>query len=625
METDVVPKSAIDRWREREAARRAQFAEQGDAVQDPRGSLVLSTLSLASALPEKYTSAPTPAETPTTRPQDSSTGLSSIIAQSEEAREILDNWSRKMRTVHAKEKQEQVKREAIIRERAIKVAEDRARQEIEKNLETARTRIQRDLKEYSTMAKAAGQLRRSTTETVTRSFAQQKRRAQAQDAVVRALYDEQDKLREIIAEQRRIFEERREERRLKALQDSNTLKKVQASLDQRKQELLQRYQEQLAAIEERAHTHEENLRQEREQAREKVAAESNRRLEFYQTSMVEQMKQTARENILKRHLVLLRRKQKAEAEALAARTREAKEILDKLFAEKQETTPDLAIARTSQPKSDTTVTPAAERASATASPAPSPAPSVASSKPGEVTPAPSPAPTSEVSADRSMTSSPAKHSPLLRASTPTDVAARASPSADRLRSLTQVGDDATSAQEIRRRKLEELRQLRQAGGRQSRAGTVVEPPKPSPPPPAPVAQAASAKDAASKTWSAEQVAKFKRMLTNGAVFLKHGRQGRPHKRFIWVPAPYENVHWGVTMKKPSEKECLPIKNLDLVLRGQATAVFARHSGQPNREEMSFSLVVDQRTLDLEADSVETRNEWAEAFEWLSANKDALKS
>lgn len=51
-------------------------------------------------------------------------------------------------------------------------------------------------------------------------------------------------------------------------------------------------------------------------------------------------------------------------------------------------------------------------------------------------------------------------------------------------------------------------------------GTVVEPPKPSPPPPAPVAQAASAKDAASKTWSAEQVAKFKRMLTNGTRSLQ---------------------------------------------------------------------------------------------------------
>ena len=115
----------------------------------------------------------------------------------------------------------------------------------------------------------------------------------------------------------------------------------------------------------------------------------------------------------------------------------------------------------------------------------------------------------------------------------------------------------------------------------------------------------------------------------GAVFLKHGRAGKPHKRFVWVPEPYNNIHWGVTMKKPSEKESLPISGLDLILRGQATAVFARHSGEctisfclhayaslincftAHREDYSFSLVVQDRTLDLEADSVQSREEWAE--------------
>jgi len=48
-----------------------------------------------------------------------------------------------------------------------------------------------------------------------------------------ALEEEQEKLREITAEERRIFEEKREERRQKAMQDQNTLKKVQASMDVR--------------------------------------------------------------------------------------------------------------------------------------------------------------------------------------------------------------------------------------------------------------------------------------------------------------------------------------------------------------------------------------------------------
>jgi hypothetical protein len=47
---------------------------------------------------------------------------------------------------------------------------------------------------------------------------------------------------------------------------------------------------------------------------------------------------------------------------------------------------------------------------------------------------------------------------------------------------------------------------------------------------------------------------------------------------VWVPAPYDRVAWGVT-KKVNEKETIPLAELMLVLRGQATAVFARRSGE----------------------------------------------
>lgn len=43
-----------------------------------------------------------------------------------------------------------------------------------------------------------------------------------------------------------------------------------------------------------------------------------------------------------------------------------------------------------------------------------------------------------------------------------------------------------------------------------------------------------------------------------------------------------------------------------------------------KEAMSFSLVADDRSLDLECDTEETQDMWASAFEWLLMDKAAIK-
>ena len=43
-----------------------------------------------------------------------------------------------------------------------------------------------------------------------------------------------------------------------------------------------------------------------------------------------------------------------------------------------------------------------------------------------------------------------------------------------------------------------------------------------------------------------------------------------------------------------------------------------------RDNVSFSLAADERTLDLEADTEAERDLWVSAFEWMVSHKDAMK-
>lgn len=68
------------------------------------------------------------------------------------------------------------------------------------------------------------------------------------------------------------------------------------------------------------------------------------------------------------------------------------------------------------------------------------------------------------------------------------------------------------------------------------------------------------------------------MLAKAAEKLTRPVYGGETNRWVWIPEPYDHVCWGVTQKK-NDKECIAIQDLSLVMRGQATAVFARRSGE----------------------------------------------
>ena len=93
-------------------------------------------------------------------------------------------------------------------------------------------------------------------------------------------------------------------------------------------------------------------------------------------------------------------------------------------------------------------------------------------------------------------------------------------------------------------------------------------------------------------------AQFKRLLTGGAVFLKHGRRGVPHPRFVWVTPELDTVCWRALGTRSCRS--LAVGDLVDVRAGQSTPVFLRNKGRPTRDFASFSLVfVSGRSLDLE--------------------------
>lgn len=92
----------------------------------------------------------------------------------------------------------------------------------------------------------------------------------------------------------------------------------------------------------------------------------------------------------------------------------------------------------------------------------------------------------------------------------------------------------------------------------------------------------------------------KLVLNRGATFVKHGRSGDPHSRFVWVSSDFKRIHWGDADTRNSK--FMRFDDVTDVQAGKNTAVFQRSysskfSSIP--ESMCFSVVSGARTLDLQ--------------------------
>lgn len=96
----------------------------------------------------------------------------------------------------------------------------------------------------------------------------------------------------------------------------------------------------------------------------------------------------------------------------------------------------------------------------------------------------------------------------------------------------------------------------------------------------------------------DMIRKRMELLKNGSLFVKYGRFGKPHVRFVWCSPDLEYLNYR-TISKQAPKASIPTRSIHKIHLGQATKVFER-AKQTAREPFCFSVEYeDNRTLDLE--------------------------
>jgi hypothetical protein len=115
---------------------------------------------------------------------------------------------------------------------------------------------------------------------------------------------------------------------------------------------------------------------------------------------------------------------------------------------------------------------------------------------------------------------------------------------------------------------------------------------------------------------------YKRVMQEGCVFIKYGRRGWPKRRFVWLTGEVDAIRWrapGTEAKplKQSEllagKGCVRVPQILEVYPDPSTAVMQANKRYLKNPALCFSIVVGDRTLDLEADSMEVKTQWVQAL------------
>ncbi|TYZ57357.1 hypothetical protein PybrP1_012957 [[Pythium] brassicae (nom. inval.)] len=118
----------------------------------------------------------------------------------------------------------------------------------------------------------------------------------------------------------------------------------------------------------------------------------------------------------------------------------------------------------------------------------------------------------------------------------------------------------------------------------------------------------------------DERALFESVLLKGGVFKKYGQWGNPHRRYVWCSKDFDAVFWRPLNRKNSlSKEGIAVAGVIAVLPGNSTRTryaFMKHLSDEKSLCRCFSVVAEDRRLDLEADSEATRDLWVSAFLYL---------
>ncbi len=107
------------------------------------------------------------------------------------------------------------------------------------------------------------------------------------------------------------------------------------------------------------------------------------------------------------------------------------------------------------------------------------------------------------------------------------------------------------------------------------------------------------------------------VMTTGDVFLKYGRMGSPHNRYVFLSENQQRLCWQDKERTGVVRFVLTGEIRDVELGSTRTKVFQRYNIPAELDERCFSIIASSRTLDLQARSKDVRNTWVKYFRLLA--------
>ena len=103
-------------------------------------------------------------------------------------------------------------------------------------------------------------------------------------------------------------------------------------------------------------------------------------------------------------------------------------------------------------------------------------------------------------------------------------------------------------------------------------------------------------------------------LMKGAQFIKYGRRGKPHERYVWISAPEDEILWKNSKKhNPTPKSIRLCDIVNVYVGSNSTKVLRANKVPPELDNVVFSIETPRRTLDLRAPDLKTRSQWENYF------------
>eukprot|EP01022_Parablepharisma_sp_SALTPOND_P004529 TRINITY_DN120462_c2_g1_i1.p1 TRINITY_DN120462_c2_g1~~TRINITY_DN120462_c2_g1_i1.p1 ORF type:complete len:674 (-),score=78.24 TRINITY_DN120462_c2_g1_i1:3202-5223(-) len=117
------------------------------------------------------------------------------------------------------------------------------------------------------------------------------------------------------------------------------------------------------------------------------------------------------------------------------------------------------------------------------------------------------------------------------------------------------------------------------------------------------------------------------VVTTGDVFLKYGRMGNPHNRYVFLSENQERLCWQNKERTGAVRFIPTFEIRDVELGSTRTKVFQRYNIPAELDERCFSIIASSRTLDLQARSKDVRSTWVKYFQLIAKenNKRREKS